>query len=437
MCSIEKFDRFIKSQAMNRIFSMLYGRESQIKENQTKRYLKLIDSFKTHFDDTNTIHLFTTPGRTEIGGNHTDHNNGLVIAASVNLDSIAAAAKTEDERITLYSEGYDEPFVLSLNNLTPIKEEEGTTTSLIRGIAARLKHLGYAIGGFNAEVKSDVLVGSGLSSSASIEVLIATIFNELYNNGKISRLTMAKVGQYAENIYFGKPCGLMDQITCSVGGMVTIDFKDTTNPVVKKIEFDFAKQKYRLVVVNTGGGHADLTEEYGSIPEEMKRVAKRLGAETLRNTSLESILDHVAALRSEIGDRAILRAIHYFEDNRRVTKQVEALENNNFDRFLCLVNESGNSSFKWLQNCYRPQDSINQPIALALAITEHFIKNRQGGACRVHGGGFAGTIQAFIHENDIEEYRKIIERCFGKDSVKILRIRPKGTLYINKMIDHP
>lgn len=417
------------------VFEEIYGSDPLMRENQTHRYEKLVREFHELFE-TNEIQLFSAPGRTEIGGNHTDHNLGRVLAASVNLDSIAVAGRNQTKWVEMYSEGYDEPFSVDLGNLNVVESEKGTTSALIRGIAARLKQQGYKIGGFHACVTSDVLPGSGLSSSASIEVLIGTIFNALFNENRIDPQAIAIIGQYAENNYFGKPCGLMDQMACAVGGVLAIDFNDPQHPQVKKVDFDFSAQDYRLLVVNTGGSHADLTDDYAAVPEEMKSVARILGAKVCREIEWKDLLGKISAVREKTGDRAVLRAIHFLGDNSRVLDQVDALEKGEFNRFLHLVNESGNSSFKWLQNIYSSKNVHEQGVSLALALTEKYLSEIHAGACRVHGGGFAGTIQVFLPVNAVDEYVRMIESVFGKDSAQVLNIRPVGAVCFNPWNSH-
>ncbi|MCG2715343.1 MAG: hypothetical protein L6422_03495, partial [Candidatus Marinimicrobia bacterium] len=386
----------LNSSKTQELFYKLYGKDVRVVQEQIRRYGKIIKQYQNYFSLT-PVHLFSAPGRTEIGGNHTDHNAGRVLAATINLDSIAAVAKTHNNAVTIYSEGYTNPFKVVLDDLEPKKKEEETTTALIRGIAARFKELGYNIGGFNACISSNVMVGSGLSSSASIEVLIGTIMNHLYNEGRVSKKEIALIGQYAENNYFNKPCGLMDQLTIAVGGIISIDFRDSKKPVVNKVNFDISSQNYSILVVDTGGNHADLTEDYASIPGEMKSVARELRGEVCRDIAYKDLIEKVRQLRPKVGDRAILRSLHFLGDNQRVLDQVEALEKGDFDTFLGLVNESGNSSCKWLQNCFTIKNPSEQGITLALALTENYLKNSgRKGACRVHGGGFAGTVQVFI-----------------------------------------
>lgn len=406
----------------------LYDPDRATLARQVQRWQDLVDEHRRRFGELD-VRLFSTPGRTEIGGNHTDHNHGKVLAAAIDLDSIAAAAASSEEQITVFSSGYGQPFVVTLDNLAAVPAERGTTAALIRGIASRFRQAGYAIGGFRACVASDVPVGSGLSSSASIEMLIATILNAFYNGGRVEPKQIAVIGQYAENVYFGKPSGLMDQIVCAMGGIVSIDFNDPGSPLVEKIDFDFAAAGYSLLVVDTGGSHADLTEDYASIPREMKSVAAQFRRQVCRQISEHELLSRLAELRSSVGDRAILRALHFLHENRRVDLQAEALRKRDMQGFLRLVGESGSSSFRWLQNCFTPHAVREQGIPLALALAEEFIR-RYEGACRVHGGGFAGTILVFLPRARVEEFRSLMESVFGSGCVKVLRVRPQGSMEI-------
>jgi galactokinase len=420
--------KILNNAKVSEFFSLVYGSDHRVVGEQIDRYGKLLIKFQECFgevEDT-VLYLFSTPGRTEISGNHTDHNHGRVLAAAVNLDAAAAAAKNPTNTIVIYSQGYDSAFEVNLDEAAPKKEEQGTTAALIRGIAVRFRELGYKTGGFNACITCDVQLGSGLSSSAVIEVLIADILNALYNEGKINEDTMAVIGQYAENNYFGKPCGLMDQLACAKGGIVTIDFKVPSNPVVKKVNFDFSRQDFSVLVVDTGGSHAGLTEDYASIPREMKAVAGAIGKKVCRDIDYGDVIRNLKKLRAGVGDRAILRALHFLEENHRVKLQVEALENNDFDLFLKFVRESGNSSLRWLQNCYSVKNTAEQGIPLALMLTKNYIKKTGRGACRVHGGGFAGTIQVFLPKPLLPDYIRLMEPVFGKGCVRVLSIRPTG-----------
>lgn len=420
----------INSSQLRQRLSALYGNDSAGLNKQMARYTTLLHEFQRRFPNL-APRIFSTPGRTEIGGNHTDHNHGKVLAAGVNLDSIAAAVPAPNNRITIFSAGYSDPFLVDLNDLEPRTADYSTTTALIRGIAARFQQLGYRIGGFSACLASDVMVGSGLSSSASIEVLIGTILNAFYNDHSIEPLTMAQIGQYAENVYFNKPCGLMDQITCATGGIITIDFENPPQPRVERIEFDFAGQNYSILVVDTGGHHADLTEDYAAVPREMKAVATQFGKTVCRQITRLEVVQNLPRLRAAIGDRAVLRALHFFAENERVDRQVAALQTGNFSAFLEEVNASGNSSLRWLQNGFTTQNVSEQGVMLALALTENFLDQIGAGACRVHGGGFAGTIQVFLPNRFVDEYQMLMASVFSSGCVQVLSIRPIGTVQLN------
>lgn len=423
--TVSELQERLRSTAGRSALEQLYGNAPDIVQRQSERYERLLETFARRFPSavTDDVGLFSAPGRTEIGGNHTDHNNGRVLAAAVNLDTIAVARALPGSVITVHSEGYAEPFVVDTNDLNPHAEEEGTSGALIRGVAARLRERGFRIGGFQACAGSEVGVGSGLSSSAAFEVLVGTIINDSYNDGTIEPREIALAGRYAENKFFGKPSGLMDQMTSAVGGFVSIDFADPANPVVQRVRFDLAASGISLVVTNTGGSHADLTPEYASIQREMQAVARYFGAELLRQAPPERILERAGELRARLGDRAILRALHFFDDNSRVVEQVKALESNNLPRFLELVNESGRSSWMLLQNCYVP-GATEQGIALGLALSESVLRRR--GAWRVHGGGFAGTLLAFVPDDLLPLYTARMEGAFGVGAARVLRVRQPG-----------
>jgi len=393
---------------------------------QRARYTALLDrhSSETGFSG---AELFSTPGRTELGGNHTDHNQGKVLAAAIHLDTLAAVTPSENMVVRVNSEGYPS-VVVDLSHLDPIPEEKGRTDALVRGIAARFINKGWKIGGFTATTTTRVLKGSGLSSSAALEVLIGTIFNVLYNEGAVSTTDIAMAGQYGENVFFGKPCGLMDQVACANGGLVKIDFKDKNHPVIEALDYSFRKEGFSLLVVDTGGNHADLTPEYAAIPEEMKQAAALTDSEILGQTSETDLLPHIKEHRKEIGDRAILRGLHFFRENRRVSSMIDALSTQNFDEYLKLVQASGDSSFKFLQNVYASSAPDEQGISLALALTEGFLEGT--GACRVHGGGFAGTIQVYIPTEKTEEYTTFMEGFFEKGCVTELKVRTRPTCRI-------
>ena len=399
--------------------------DESVLEYQKERYVKAIESFEELFG-VKDVEIYSAPGRSEIGGNHTDHQCGRVLAASINLDAIAIVAKKESG-IVLKSEGY--PMInVSLADLLPKKEEEGTSAGLIRGVAARLKEEGYEIGGFEAYVTSDVLNGAGMSSSAAFEVLIGNILSGLYNEGNISPVLIAQAGQYAENVFFGKPCGLMDQMASSVGNLIFIDFADVKNPVIKKVNVNFEDFNHSLCIVDTKGSHADLTDEYAAIPEEMKRVAAYFGKEILKQVDKNEFYTNIPEIRKVAGDRAVLRAMHWFEETDRVIDQVNALEEENFEEFKKLIKSSGDSSFKYLQNVYSVENLSRQEMAVGLALSDVILKGK--GVSRVHGGGFAGTIQAFVPNDIVDIYKKNMEDIFGEDACHVLKIRKYGGMKV-------
>jgi galactokinase len=405
----------------------LYGNDAATLAAQAKRYEATLATFKSTFGH-DEAEIFSSPGRTEIGGNHTDHNYGRVLAGAVNLDNIAVAQPNGTMTVRILSSGYPQ-FEVDLTNLQPSKDEYFTSVSLVRGISARMKELGFNIGGFDAVIDSGVPKGSGLSSSASFEVLIGAIISHLFNEGKLDAVQNAIIGQYAENNFFGKPCGLMDQTACSVGGLVTIDFEDPSKPVVKKVDFDFTKTGYALVITDTGGNHADLNDEYASLPTEMKSVAAQFGKNVLRQVTLEQVLENIPQMRGKVSDRAILRAIHFERDNARVAEQVAALEKGDFKAFLQMVIASGQSSYMYNQNVYPVNNVEEQGLSLALALSDIVLGNE--GAWRVHGGGFAGTIQAFVPEALLDTYVKTVENAFGEGKCWKLFIRPQGAIKVD------
>jgi galactokinase len=413
----------------NDVFKKLYGTDKTVLQEQAKRYQDLMNTFKSSFG-TDDVDLFSAPGRTEIGGNHTDHNYGRVLAGAVNLDNIAVAAKNNQNIVRIKSAGYPE-FQVDLSDLEPNEKEHYTSASLVRGIVAKMKANGYQTGGFDACVEGRVPKGSGLSSSASFEVLMGTIINSLFNDGKMDAVENAIIGQWAENNYFGKPCGLMDQTACSVGGLITIDFEDPAKPIVKEVDFDFVATGFSLVITDVGGGHDDAASqaEYASLPTEMKSVAAEFGANVLREVSLEQIIEKIPEIRKKTGDRAILRAYHFQGDNQRVVDQVSALEKDDFQAFLKMVVESGYSSFMYNQNIYEITHKDEQVVSLALALSEMVLKGK--GAWRVHGGGFGGTIQAFVPQEKLDEYVNTLEHVYGKGKCHALFIRPAGSIKLD------
>ena len=382
----------------------------------------LDDGFSAVFGGT-PERYFSAPGRTEIGGNHTDHQRGRVLAAAVNLDTRAAVRVNGTSVIRIHSKGYPMS-VIDLNCLTPVESEINSTPALIRGVAARFAQMGCQVRGFDAYCESTVLPGSGLSSSAAYEVLIGTIINGLFFDGQVSQPQIAMIGQYAENVFFGKPCGLMDQMASAVGNLVAIDFFDKDNPVIDPVAFGFASCGHALCIIDSGADHADLTDEYAAIPGEIKAVAACFGKEVLSQIDEAEFYSQIPALRRQCGDRAVMRAIHFYQENARVPLQVEALKNGDFDRFLSLVKQSGYSSYMYLQNVIPAGYKQHQDVAVALALCEHFLNGR--GAYRVHGGGFAGTVQAFVPMDILNEFRTGIDAALGEGACHVLSIRPQG-----------
>ena len=394
---------------------------------QEKRYKNAVGKFKEYFNGKEPSSIFSAPGRTEVGGNHTDHQHGEVLAASINKDAIAVTALREDNTVNIFAEGFGNT-VIGIDDLSLREDEKGTTPALIRGVLAGLKKAGFTLGGFDAYITSDVLIGAGLSSSAAFETLIGTIVSGMFNNMSIDPVEIAKTGQYAENVYFGKPCGLMDQMACSVGNLVHIDFADPERPVVDKVGFDFSGTGYVLCITDTKGSHADLTDEYAAVPLEMKKIAELLGHDVLRPVSFEDIMDNISMLRDKAGDRAVLRAIHFVNETRRAGDEAKALKDNDLEGFLKLVKQSGDSSFKYLQNVYTNKDVTTQNVSIALSVSDTVLGPDE--ASRVHGGGFAGTIQAFVKKENASRYQEYMDRIFGKGSCEIIAIRKYGGIRV-------
>lgn len=399
----------------------LYGADALYK--QKKRYENAAENFIEIFGENDRVRIFSASGRTEISGNHTDHNCGKVLAAAVDLDVIAIVVPTDDGVITVKSEGFD---IISVDtaDLAVREDEKNTSAALIRGVAAGFNNSNLKVGGFKAYMTSNVLKGSGVSSSAAFEVLVGNILSGLYNGSAVSAVKIAQIAQYAENEYFGKPSGLLDQMASSVGGFVAIDFRNTTAPVIVPIEFDIAKYGYSLCIVDTKGSHADLTPEYAAIPEEMKAAAAVFGKTVLREVDEEEFRANISKVREKCGDRAALRALHFFDENNRVDRAAEALKSGDIDSFLAVINESGNSSYKYLQNVFAATKSSEQGVSMGLYTAEKVLCGR--GASRVHGGGFAGTIQAFVPDDILDEFIKAEEAVFGEGSCHRLYIRPVG-----------
>jgi galactokinase len=448
---------FLESPAVRALFAQLYGPGDDSFTAQKTRYLALAAQFQKRYGDAE-IRLFSAPGRSEIGGNHTDHNHGKVLAASIQLDCIAVVAQTSDNNITIHDESYGEDYCIDISGgLAPVSGEKGSA-ALVRGIAAAFQNSGtggaagpatLALGGFSACVESQVLPGSGVSSSAAFEMLITGVINGLYHNGTLPVEKLAAMGQFAENNYWNKGSGLLDQMASGAGGLVSIDFENPAAPKLEKIPFDFSAQNTALILVNTGGNHANLSGEYTAIPNEMKSVAAFFGKDVLRSITADDIAGNLPALRAQCGDRAVLRAIHFIEENIRVDKEVQALKENNFDDFLTLIQESGDSSYRFLQNvALAGADQTRQNIPVCLALTELFFRKRginaasrqapRRAACRVHGGGFAGVIQVFLPLDEAPAYTAWMENALGytgkgQSPVFVMSIRPKGVVEIGGM----
>lgn len=409
------------------VFSKLY-RAGTLKHHRS-RYCRLLENFAQTFPDSETPRLFSAPGRTEISGNHTDHQRGCVVAASINLDMIAAASQNNLNRVRILSEGF--PFQeIDLNDLSIREDEINTTPALIRGTAATFHEMGYLIGGIDICVSSEVLGGSGLSSSAAFEVLIGTVFSCLYNDGALDPVLIAQIGQIAENKYFGKPSGLLDQMACSVGGFVSIDFFDPAHPRVEKTDFSFSDCGYTMYIVDVKGDHSDLTAEYAAIPSEMKSIAAYFGKEYLRQVPMADFYANLSDLRKQTNDRALLRAHHFFTENLRAQEVAQALKDKDMPLFLNLCQASGRSSYMFLQNIYPSFNPLSQPASVALMTAEHLLHGR--GVCRIHGGGFGGTIQIFVPDDMAEEFAAEMEKVTGEGSCHLLSIRPCGGIEITE-----
>lgn len=411
-----------------------------------KRMHRLLTRMEKSFPGSATG-IASAPGRTEIGGNHTDHNNGHVLAAAVNLDCLAAfslPSSDTDNTVTILSENYDHPVKVDLSDTAPRTSEEGTSEAMVRGVADGFRRAGLKISGFNACVSSTIPAGTGLSSSAAFEVLVGRIFSFLFNSSGVSPLDIARFARRAENIHFAKPCGFMDQMACSYEGILSIDFNDPDNPGVNRIEPGFSKEDtaegfygtgYRLCVIDTGGSHADLTPDYAAIPQEMNEAAGSLGHSACRGIRISEVLDSIESIRKRAGDRAVLRLLHFIEEDRRALQQAEALQNGDMSSFLALVKDSSTSSLQLLQNCYSTGEPASQPIPLAIKLTELILGSK--GVARVHGGGFAGTIQAYVHDSRFEGYRRAMEKIFGRGSLIELSIRQPGREFLTPRKNRP
>ena len=420
--------QMLESEKSRKLMAALYG-ETAVEAN-IERYQNLVKSFQKKFAEED-ITLFSSPGRTEISGNHTDHNHGKVLAGSINLDCVGVAAKNNSSKVHIISETFNQSFIIDLNDLSPSDKKAGTI-DLVKGLLQGFKESGYEVGGFNAYITSNVISAAGVSSSASFEMLLCSMLNTFFNEGRMDTVAYAHIGKYSENNYWDKASGLLDQMACAVGGLITIDFVEPSAPAVEKI--DFGSQNHSLIIVQTGKGHADLSADYSSVPIEMKKVAQFFGKEVLSQVTEEEVIGNLSEVRRFAGDRSVLRALHFFEENKRVEAEVSALKENRFGDFLANITASGNSSWKWLQNCFTNSNYQEQGITVTLALTELFIAEKQKGACRVHGGGFAGVIMAMLPNELVDEYIGYIEGCTGKGSAFRMGIRPYGAICVNEYI---
>lgn len=418
------------SQKAGELMTALYGAEKA--EDNLKRYRMVTEGFQQAYGEGDIL-LFSSPGRTEISGNHTDHNHGRVLAGSINLDCVGAAAKNHTDTVRILSETFHQKFIISLKDLKPSAGMEGTI-DLTKGLLQGFKNKGYEIGGFDAYITSNVISAAGISSSASYEMLICSILNTFFNGGSMDVVAYSHIGKYAENCYWNKASGLLDQMACAVGGLITIDFKDPGAPAVEKIDFDFNARNHSLIIVNTGKGHADLSADYSSVPMEMKKVAEFFGKEVCAEIEEKDVLSKLAEVRAFAGDRSVMRALHFFEENKRVEAEVAALKGGDFDAFLEGITASGNSSWKWLQNVYTTADVQEQGISIALALTELFIAKKKRGACRIHGGGFAGVIMAVLPNDLVDEYVDYIEAALGEGNAYRMSIRPYGAVCVSEFL---
>ena len=423
--------QMMESEGAKTLLAKLYGEDAVA--GNVARYQELLKGYEKAFGDSGDVLLFSSPGRTEISGNHTDHNHGKVLAGSINLDCVGVAAKNSSSHVHIVSETYNQDFTIDLNHLEPSEKKAGTV-DLVKGLLKGFEESGYSVGGFNAYITSNVISAAGLSSSASFEMLLCSMLNTFFNEGRMDTVAYAHIGKYSENNYWDMASGLLDQMACAVGGLITIDFVEPSAPAVEKIDFDFGSQNHSLIIVQTGKGHADLSADYSSVPIEMKKVAQFFGKEVLSQVTEEEVIGNLSEVRRFAGDRSVLRALHFFEENKRVEAEVSALKENRFGDFLANITASGNSSWKWLQNCFTNSNYQEQGITVTLALTELFIAEKQKGACRVHGGGFAGVIMAMLPNELVDEYIGYIEGCTGKGSAFRMGIRPYGAICVNEYI---
>ena len=421
--------QLLETEGAKHLMRQLYGETA---EENVNRYRHVVQKFHDTFGDQDMM-LFSSPGRTEISGNHTDHNHGKVLAGSINLDCVAVGAINHSSKVNIISETFNQDLTIDLNDLTPSQKKAGTV-DLIKGLLKGFEESGYKIGGFDAYITSNVISSAGVSSSASFEMLLCSMINRFFNEGRMDTVAYAHIGKYAENVYWDKASGLLDQMACAVGGLITIDFLNPNEPKVEKIDFDFASQNHSLIIVQTGRGHADLSADYSAVPAEMKKVAEYFGKEVCAQITEEQLIEHLKEVREYAGDRSVLRALHFFEENKRVEAEVKALKEGRFEDFLKNVTASGNSSWKWLQNCYTNTNYQEQGISIALALTELFIEEKKRGACRIHGGGFAGVIMAMLPNDLVDEYVAFIEKALGEGRAYRMTIRPYGAICVNDEI---
>ena len=421
--------QLLETEGAKHLMRQLYGETA---EENVNRYRHVVQKFHDTFGDQDMM-LFSSPGRTEISGNHTDHNHGKVLAGSINLDCVAVGVINHSSKVNIISETFNQDLTIDLNDLTPSQKKAGTV-DLIKGLLKGFEESGYKIGGFDAYITSNVISSAGVSSSASFEMLLCSMINRFFNEGRMDTVAYAHIGKYAENVYWDKASGLLDQMACAVGGLITIDFLNPNEPKVEKIDFDFASRNHSLIIVQTGRGHADLSADYSAVPAEMKKVAEYFGKEVCAQITEEQLIEHLKEVREYAGDRSVLRALHFFEENKRVEAEVKALKEGRFEDFLKNVTASGNSSWKWLQNCYTNTNYQEQGISIALALTELFIEEKKRGACRIHGGGFAGVIMAMLPNDLVDEYVAFIEKALGEGSAYRMTIRPYGAICVNDEI---
>ena len=427
--NVEQTMEVLNGAGAERLLTELYGADQV--EEQRGRYRELLEGYRDKFGD-GEVKLFSSPGRTEISGNHTDHNHGKVLAGSINLDCVGVAAVNQSSKVKIVSTTFGQEFTVDLNNLAPSRRKSGTE-DLVKGLLKGFQESGYEVGGFNAYITSNVISAAGVSSSAAFEMLLCSMLNTFFNEGRMDTVAYAHVGKYAENHYWDKASGLLDQMACAVGGLITIDFMEPSDPKVEKIDFDFGSQNHSLIIVQTGRGHADLSADYSAVPSEMKKVAEFFGKNYCSEITEKDVIDNLAEVRKYAGDRSVLRALHFFEENKRVENMVKALKEDRFDVFLENITASGNSSWKWLQNCYTNSSYQEQGITVALALTELFIADKGRGACRVHGGGFAGVIMAMLPNDLVDEYVEYIEKALGKGNAYRMSIRPHGAICFSDM----